>query len=154
MQGHICLERLADEDVILLAKYGDDEAIAYLWTKTIPQVNKICGLFSRKYAWIDHDDLSQEVMLKIPAFFSRYRPESGTLVNKYLYFCIYRCAQDALRRNDPLGMKFPQRKPHPQYIPLSDLWGDGEIDRTTRCLTDASISKGAENIDRGYHHSG
>ena len=146
-KGKISFERLPEDDLILLAKYGDREAMGVLWEACIPQVRRIVAKFANRYEWVDRDDLEQEVLCKVPHIVSKFDETRKTGVNKYFYFCFYRAAQDALRRLDPLGMKFPQRKVHPPFLMLSEISG---ADGSQGSDLEASINTAHENLLRGY----
>lgn len=152
--GRIIIDDLNDEERMLLAKYGDDEARDYIWAHSVPLAERIAGRFASKYSWVTWEDLLQDILLEVPKIITRYNEDRGTKPAKYLYFCFYRSAQDALRRLDPLGMRFPQRKKHPPFAYLYDRMdadngpqshGDGSFAET--------IAVGYENLLRGYLHN-
>ena len=128
--------------IIVDAQSGCGIAMSTIWEAAIPQVNRVTALFVRKYPWIDHEDLSQSVLCAIPKFVRQYKSDRGTAWNKYLYFKIYRESQDTLRREDPLGVKIPQKKHYPSWRRFSELTDSSD-------LTDSIVNRGIEYIDSG-----
>lgn len=73
-----------------------------------------------RYSWIDEDDLQQNLLLGLPRFLDRYRPndKSKTAWSKNLYFRFIFFVKDILRREDPLGIRWPQRQHYPSWFRL------------------------------------
>lgn len=139
-------EKLTDEENALLAHFGDQGALNYLWVKVIPQVERITGLFKRRYPWFDHDDLSQSVLCEFPKIVKRYNParaqKKNIVLNKFLYFAFYRATQDTLRKDDPLGVKIPQKKRYPSFVRFSEITENSNLIETI-------VVDGYEKLDRG-----
>lgn len=145
-RGGIHFDRLSDDDAALLARHGDTEAHAILWHSSIDQAGRIAGLFARRYPWIDHEDLTQSILLDFPKIIRRYNPviarAKSISWNKYAYFAFYRAAQDALRREDPLGVSIPQKAHYPSWRRFSEISGSAN-------LIQAIVLDGLGKIDRG-----
>ena len=145
-RGKIDFDTLGEDETALLSHFGDTEAFNILWAASIPQVERIAGLFVRRYPWISHEDLVQTVLCDFPKLVSRYDPEKARTRNitwnKYLYFAFYRAAQDALRREDPLGVKIPQKARYPSWRRFSEL-------TSSQALLEAIVIDGLDKIDRG-----
>lgn len=79
----------------------------------------------RKYPWIDPDDLRQELIIPLPRWVERYNPadKSRTSWSKYLYHKLNFYVKDVLRREDPVGIKWPQREQYPTWFRLGDQSG-------------------------------
>lgn len=166
-RGKISLAIISEDDIALLARYGDKESFDYLWQLAIPQVGRIAGAFCRRYPWIDHDDLTQTMLLEFPKLVARFRPHVARAKritwNKYLYFSLYRTGQDALRREDPLGVSIPQKSPYPSWRRFSEITdsnnlteqivtdGLAKIDRGDSAVLDASANQAENNTDVTSH---
>lgn len=145
-RGELDVPTLSDDDLALLAKHGDEEALTVLWEQAIAQVERITGLFARRYPWVEHEDLVQTVLVGFPKIVFRYDPwrarEKKISWNKYLYFAFYRATQDALRREDPLGVGIPQKAHYPNWRRFSEMTEEP-------CFLETIILDGIEKLDRG-----
>lgn len=139
---HFDFAQTDPQDIAAMARHGDKEAVNVLWLSVIDQVDRIVGLFTRRYQWIVHDDLRQEILCGFPKILARYDPKKGTIWDKYCYFSFYRACQDALRREDPLGIKFPQKKQYPAFVSLENI-------HSNRLALESTILEGICRIDRG-----
>lgn len=76
----------------------------------------------RKYPWLDADDMQQELMLRLAKWVDEYKPQhaSSTKWSKYLYHKMTFYSKDVLRREDPLGISWPQRKHYPAWYRLGE----------------------------------
>ena len=137
---------MPEDDIALISRFGDREAFEILWQRAIPQVERIAGRFTGKYPWIEHDDLTQNILVAFPKIVARYDPwrakERRITWNKYLYFAFYRAAQDALRREDPLGVGIPQKARYPAWCRLSEI-------SDSQNLIESIVLDGIAAIDRG-----
>lgn len=138
-RGHIDRTELDDQDLSLLARHGDSVSLNELWERAIPVIERLAGCFTRKYDWISHEDMVQGVLLEFPKIFKRYKPNKGVKVSKYLYLSFYRACQDYLRKEDPLGVKIPQKQKYPHFIHLS------EFDESPE-LSEAIINDGVKRL--------
>lgn len=134
---------LHEDHLAVMARHGDREAIKLLWELSVPQVARVTHGFAARYPWINHSDLSQDVLADFPKFIQRYDPTKAHSWNKFFYFTIYHAAQDALRKEDPLGVRIPQKKPYPAWRRLSDLADDPYI-------LEGVVLDGLDNLDRNY----
>lgn len=134
---------LHEDHLAVLARYGDRDAAKLLWELSIPQVGRVTHSFAARYPWINHNDLTQDVLADFPKFLKRYDPTKAHSWNKFLYFTIYHAAQDALRKEDPLGVRIPQKKPYPAWRRLSDLADDPYI-------LEGVVLDGLTNLDKNY----
>lgn len=91
----------------------------------IELAERIARKTARKYPWIDPDDLRQELIIPLPRWIASYNPEdkSKTTWSKYLYHKLNFYVKDVLRREDPVGIKWPQRKQYPTWFRLGDQSG-------------------------------
>lgn len=137
----IDLSKLSDEDLAILARYGDKEARSYLWAKIVPKVESVVDRFAQNSRWVRsiREDVVQGVLLKYPTFIDRYDPKKlrGTFA-KWLHFTLCRVTQDVLRaQKDVLGIGIPQKQEYP-------LWNHlGTFDDAT-----VAIEEGRENMRR------
>ena len=79
----------------------------------------------RKYRWIDPEDLQQELLMRLPQWIDRFDPrhQSATTWSKYLFWKMTLYVKDVLRREDPLGISWPQRKRYPAWFRLGEQSG-------------------------------
>jgi hypothetical protein len=79
----------------------------------------------RRYPWIDLEDLRQELIIPLPRWIQRYNPsdKSKTSWSKYLYHKMNFYVKDVLRKEDPVGIKWPQREQYPTWFRLGDQSG-------------------------------
>jgi hypothetical protein len=96
-----------------------------VWEEAVPVAKKIAINYVRKFPWIDVDDLSQSMLLKVPDIFRKFDPDRGAKWSTYLYLRLYLIAKDILRKEDPLGIKFPRSQIYPTWERL----GHGDIYR-------------------------
>lgn len=84
--------------------------------------DRIAAKAVRKYSWLCADDLRQELLIPLPRWIDRYNPKdkSGTSWSKYLYHKMNFYLKDVLRREDPVGIKWPQREQYPTWFRLGD----------------------------------
>jgi hypothetical protein len=145
------LTLLTVEEVALIAHHGDKVATGKLWEEAIELAGRIANSFVRRYAWVDPDDLSQTLLLEFPKLLKRFRPEKQVVFTKYLYFSFYHAAQDALRREDPLGIQIPQKAVYPTFTHLSSFTrGASRITDCQTSLVDHVIAEGLERLEQGY----
>lgn len=144
-RGKLELSEILDDDLAILAVFEDSEAMDELWTRMIPLVERVTRLFVNRYPWIDHNDLTQSVLVEFPKIIKRFNPnhESGNPIRKYLYHSFWRASQDALRKEDPLGIQIPQKMPYPEWLHLSNYSEHSE-------LIEAVTLEGYERIDSGH----
>ncbi len=71
-----------------------------------------------KYPWISGDDLQQELLMRIDFFADRFDPTKGNSWVKNMYFRLNFYVKDVLRKEDPVGIKWPQREHYPQWFRL------------------------------------
>jgi hypothetical protein len=83
---------------------------------------RIASKAVRKYPWLCADDLRQELLIPLPRWIDRYNPydKSRTSWSKYLYHKLNFYLKDVLRREDPVGIKWPQREQYPTWFRLGD----------------------------------
>lgn len=62
----------------------------------------------------------QSLMAEVPKIRARYDPSFGKCWQKYFFFRAQGAVRDILRREDPLGIKYPQKKMYPEWHRLSD----------------------------------
>lgn len=143
----LCFITATPEEVALLSKHGDTEALKILWEQSLPTIDRIAGHFHRRYPWIEQEDISQAVASCFPKIIRRFDPEKATSgVNRYLYFAFYYAAQDFLRHQDPLGVAIPYKKPYPHFVHFSSLTNED----WSPLVMEEIITKAADNMDRGY----
>jgi hypothetical protein len=84
--------------------------------------DRIAAKAVRRYSWLCADDLRQELLIPLPRWIDRYNPKdkSGTSWSKYLYHKMNFYLKDVLRREDPVGIKWPQREQYPTWFRLGD----------------------------------
>lgn len=143
-RGTIDWSLVHEDDIAILAHFGDREALSILWQQSIDQCTRVTRLVARRYPWIDLDDMLQEVISDFPKYVRRYDPKKAKGGwNKYLYHVFYRSTQDALRREDPLGIDFPHKKHYPFFRRFSEI--ESSVNRD---ITD-EINEGVARLRRG-----
>jgi len=77
----------------------------------------------KKYHWLSADDLQQDLLVRLQKWVTQYNPHhaSDTTWSKYLYHKMSFYVLDILRKEDPLGIKWPQRKHYPEWSRLGDM---------------------------------
>jgi DNA-directed RNA polymerase specialized sigma24 family protein len=119
------LQAITDDELAILARYGDKEAHAFLWVRIQPKVEQIVDLFGRSSRWVRNgrEDIIQGVLLKYPVWINRYDPAKlSTDFSKWLHHTLIRVTQDVLRQQkDQLGIGIPQKMPYPQWAHLGDF---------------------------------
>lgn len=97
-------------------------AAVEVFTRAVPIARKLAVRYCRKYDWVNPEDLAQNMILEVPRFMYSYDPcnASGTSWSKYLFHKFYFLAKDLLRKEDPLGVKWPQKKVYPKWHRLAD----------------------------------
>lgn len=117
-------EKVADPDraAILRAKAGDEVALGELWVAAVPVARRRAQLTAGRYAWLDSDDVENFLLSKIPDFIRTFNPdnEQGNPWKKYCYFRMVFMAKDFCRKEDPLGIGYPQKKQYPEWYRLGD----------------------------------
>jgi hypothetical protein len=138
--GTLDLETIRDDDLALLARYGDKEAMSIMWVRLIPHCQRIGYKILKKYKHIESQDVVQTVLSDLPKLIGRFTPGKAAAKT---YFCIsiYRAFQDTLRKHDPLGIKYPQkRKDYPAFVSISNFYGSSRLgDRSHEAILDESI---------------
>lgn len=96
-----------------------------------------------KYSWVDADDLQQNLLLRLQKWVAEYDPshESSTTWTKYLYHKMSYYVLDLLRKEDPLGISWPQRKHYPEWSRL----GDADSAVQLEAETDSEQEEGTES---------
>ena len=149
MPKGICWITATPDEIALLGKHGDPEALRIFWESILPMIDRIAGHFHKKYPWVDARDISQSVACEVPKMIKRFDPDKATKgVNRYFYFAIYRAAQDHLRKEDPLGVGIPHRMKYPAFGHLSDIAPPSS--KSKSLVENEIIQRGIENLDRGY----
>jgi DNA-directed RNA polymerase specialized sigma24 family protein len=113
---------------------GTDELFALarasnvaVYERALPLAEKVARAYCKRYKWICPDDLTQDLMYEIPRIMYRYREDNaaGNSWSKYLYHRLHFLAKDVLRKEDPLGISFPQKREYPSWHRLGDESLDG-----------------------------
>jgi hypothetical protein len=112
----------AIKPLVLAAQSGDKAALDLVWEASVPVARRVASLYTKKYEWIDLDDLSSDLLLSVPRFVESFslNHSSGTGWLKYCYHRFHFLCKDILRREDPLGIKWPQKKAYPSWHRLGD----------------------------------
>ena len=117
-----------------------DKYLSELWEASIPIATQVARIFASKHG-VDAEDLRQAILVEFPKLFNRFDPSRKTEFAKFIFFAFYRAAQDELRKLDPLGIKFPQRKKYPTWRYLQDVSEDSYI-------LAILIANGIDRLDR------
>ncbi len=106
------------QDLCVAVKIGQ----AQIWQRLHPIAQRIAANYCKKYTWIDPEDLAQQMLLIVPEIIKRYDFDNtaGNSFSKYAYHRLYFEAKDCLREEDPLGIKWPQKKKYPEWHRLGD----------------------------------
>lgn len=144
----LCFETATAEEITLLSKHGDSEAMSRLWESTLPTIDRIAGYFHAKYPWIEREEIAQSLSLEVPKIVQRFDPMRARQgVKRYFYFAFYRAAQDFFRREDPLGVRIPHKRRYPSFAHFGGFcFEDGQKLKSL----DEIIARGLDNMDRGY----
>ncbi len=113
----------ADRETLRRALSGDPEAWKELWEWMLPMIGRRAFLTTQRYAWLDQNDIQQELCLFAPKILRAFKFSYVNPLRKYVYFRLVYAAKDVLRREDPLGVSWPQKGkgPYPEWHRLSDL---------------------------------
>lgn len=122
-----------------------------VFVRSIPIARKLAARYCKKYGWVNPDDLAQTMILEVPRFMYSYNPNnaSGTSWSKYLFHKLYFLAKDLLRKEDPLGVKWPQKKVYPKWHRLADEALEGfEVVDARREAEELEVDQLGEDIQR------
>lgn len=128
-----------------------------VYERSIPVARRVARTYCKRYAWIDEDDLLQNLMFELPRILYSYRDDNsaGNPWSKFLYHKLYFKCKDILRKEDPLGLSWPQKREYPAWHRLGDasLAGfDAPDTRETLEVTDPEL-KDEIHQWRGYFES-
>lgn len=112
-----------DAELVRAAKEGDVDARNQLVFAQQVRIRRIAARTQRKYSWIDADDVAQHLSIFVMRAIDRYDASIGTIWDKYIWFRMIGAAQDWLRAQDPLGIKWPHRQHYPNFAFGSQLEG-------------------------------
>ena len=121
-------------------KRAKNAAVAKVWESIFEVIDsQMQRVWLRRYTFLENEseDLVSEVVTRVPQFIERYDPDRGTPPKQFWYHTIYRAFQDALRRRDPLGISYPQRKHYPKPVAISEI-------------SSAMVESGRNNMNKGY----
>ena len=123
MADKMDFSKLTPDEVFAIARQANVE----VYTRALPIAQNIAGRYAKKYDWISAEDLVQNLMFEIPTIMYAYRDDdaSGNPWSKYLFYKLYFKAKDYLRKEDPVGIKWPQKKQYPKWHRLGDESLDG-----------------------------
>lgn len=110
--------KLGDDELFLLARRANQE----VFKRALPIVRRIAAKYCHEYTWLNVEDLAHAMMQEVPRIAFTYREHNqwGNGWGKYLYHRLYYVAKDCLRKEDPLGIGWPQKKQYPQWHRLGD----------------------------------
>jgi hypothetical protein len=123
MADKMDFSKLTADEVFAIARQSNVE----VYTRALPIAKKIAERYAKKYDWISAEDLTQNLMYEIPSIMYAYRDDdaSGNPWSKYLFYKLYFKGKDYLRKEDPVGIKWPQKKQYPKWHRLGDESLDG-----------------------------
>ena len=106
----------------MAAQAGDQDALDRIWISAWETARRVALSYCKKYEWLDADDLRGELLLGLPRFIKRYDASDPSKTDwpKYLFFKMNFYAKDVLRREDPLGISWPQKREYPSWNRLGD----------------------------------
>ncbi len=108
---------LTEDELFALARRANQEVFA----RAVPIVRRVARKCCRQYSWIDADDLAGSMLQEVPRIAYNYDENAASEGwSKYLYFRLGFVARDCLRKEDPLGICWPQKKAYPQWHRLGD----------------------------------
>lgn len=112
-------ELTKDPDSLILRLREIQSAIA---THATSVAAKIARRTQKKYPWICADDVQQDLLLRLDKWMREFEPHHGshTTWSKYLYHKMSFYAKDLLRKEDPLGIGWPQRRNYPTWFRLGE----------------------------------
>lgn len=128
---------LSDDDLAVLAKRGDLHARNRLWESSLELTHVyLCRL--RAVRKFDLLEIKAEVSAAFPTILERYNPRFAKRGwGKYLKQALYHACLEALRTQDPLGLRPRAKRPYPKFQHLGDA-------------PHHVIQEGICAIDRGY----
>ena len=104
-----------------------------IYTHAQQTAEKVSRNVVRRYAWIAQEDLQQELMMRVDRWVAAFDDShaSKNPWSKYLYHKMAFYSKDVLRKEDPLGIGWPQRQHYPAWFRLGSdssgvMGGDGE----------------------------
>jgi hypothetical protein len=123
MADKMDFSNLTPDEVFAIARQANVE----VYTRALPIAQSIAARYAKKYDWISAEDLTQNLMYEIPSIMYAYRDDdaSGNPWSKYLFYKLYFKGKDYLRKEDPVGIKWPQKKAYPKWHRLGDEALDG-----------------------------
>lgn len=123
MADKMDFSNLTPDEVFAIARQSNVE----VYTRALPIAKSIAERYAKKYDWISAEDLTQNLMYEIPSIMYAYRDDdaSGNPWSKYLFYKLYFKGKDYLRKEDPVGIKWPQKKAYPKWHRLGDEALDG-----------------------------
>lgn len=137
------INNLTEDELALLAHYGDEEARTVLWERLWGTCSRLAKAFCGRYPHIDFDDLSQSMLLHVPKIIDRYIVGKKPFM-QYAAIALYRAGQDELRKNDPLGVRIPQKTHYPEFVHLSAFGCEQTLD--------IAVNDGKDRIRKGINH--
>lgn len=117
----LCDRGFAIDDSIAILRAVQDAITEH----AIVLAKRIAAKTVRKYQWIDGDDLQQELLIPVQRWIGTFAVDhsSNTSWSKYLYHKMNFYVKDVLRREDPVGIKWPQREHYPTWFRLGEQSG-------------------------------
>jgi hypothetical protein len=103
--------------------WGDE-----IWALSAMLCGQIAARTVGKYPWIAAEDLQQNMLLKTEHFARVYDPARSSCFSKHLWWKFNFYVKDVLRREDPLGVRYPQRDHYPEWFRLGSNagWQEGK----------------------------
>lgn len=138
------LNDLTEEEILSLAKKGNDEATGFIISKYRATAQALAAKWTD--APIEREDLIQEGSIGILAAINSYDSAKGAAFSSYCYTCVYNSIQTALR-------KVSRKKDVPKnsVVPLEEEFVDNKIQMLSAedsFLAQESVSILLEEIDK------
>ncbi|MBQ6830537.1 MAG: sigma-70 family RNA polymerase sigma factor [Clostridia bacterium] len=120
----VSLALLEDEQLVLLAREGDEEAFVFLVTRCMPMLQRLAGEY--RSSQFDCDDLVQEGLLALLSAVRSYRSEKAVAFRTYAYTCVRNRMISSLRQSGTMANDLLVKEDEP-YVPAENDQSDPAV---------------------------
>ncbi len=124
-----------------------------IWLRSEQIVSTLATKTVAKYSWIDREDLIQNMLLKTDYFATVYDPARNPVFTKHLYWKFAFYVKDVLRREDPVGIRAPQRQHYPTWFRLGDRANQASEESSCGQYIDSSVLEAEQDESSDFIES-